>query len=333
MSNLTFDEKKVLAHALNTTDLWRVAGKVRLDFPRFLRTVARLKKKGLVGTGKGTLRISARGRAEARSCGLRSAGEIARRIREARKRFERLVRRRPVSTGVYNQGYMTVRSVFNRIDLIAGMGDMDAKAVAVLGDDDLLSIALCLAGKPERVTVFEVDALIVEYIEESAARLRLPIETQCRDLREPLPRTLAGSYDTFITDPSETMDGLRMFIGRGLGLLKLGEGGAGYFGLTSIEASTGKWHLLERWMLTNYRLAVTHILPENAYYHNWPDLLTQIQVFRMKHLSSPPKRRWFNSSLVRLETLSGFRPKNIGRITGPIFNDEEACGHTGEGPG
>ena len=32
MSNLGFDEKRVLRHALNTTDLWWIAGRVRLEY-------------------------------------------------------------------------------------------------------------------------------------------------------------------------------------------------------------------------------------------------------------------------------------------------------------
>jgi len=331
MNKLRFDEKRVLRHALNTSGLWQIAGRVRLDFPRFLRTLKRLEKRGLVTAGKGTVRLTGLGRAEARSSGLRSGREVAGRLRKAREVFTRLAGRRPASTGAYNQGYMTVESVFNRIGLITDMDDVDAKAVAVLGDDDLLSIALCLAGRPEKVTVFEIDARIVEFIEETAARLGLPIQTECHDLREPLPRRLGGRFDTFVADPSETIDGLRMFLGRGLGLLKTGEGGAGYFGLTSIEASAAKWHRLQRWMLAHYALAITHILPGNAYYHNWPDLLSQTRVFSLKCLEAPPKRRWFNSSLVRLETLPDFRPKRIGRIRGAIFNDDEACGDTGEG--
>ena len=331
MSNLRFDEKRVLRHALNTSGLWQIAGRVRLDFPRFLKTLKRLEKKGLVTAGKGAVRLTGPGRAEARSSGLRSRREVAGRLRKAREMFTHLAGRRPASTGVYNQGYMTVESVFNRIGLIGEMDDVDAKAVAVLGDDDLLSIALCLAGRPERVTVFEIDARIVEFIEETAARLNLPIQTECHDLRKPLPRRLWGTFDTFVADPSETIDGLRMFLGRGLGLLKAEEGRAGYFGLTSIEASAGKWHRLQRWMLTHYALTITHILPRNAYYHNWPDLLSQTRVFSLKCLEAPPKRRWFNSSLVRVETLPDFRPKRVGEIRGPIFNDDEACGDTGEG--
>jgi hypothetical protein len=303
---------------------------VRLDFPRFLRALRRLKRKGLIAMGEGAIELTGRGRAEARASGLRSRREVAARIRKAREVFAGMARRRPRSTGAYNQGYMTGESVFNRIGLILEMGDADAKKVAILGDDDLLSIALCLAGRPKRVKVIEIDARVLGFIEQEAVRLGLPIETECRDLRAPLPRALRGGFDTFVTDPSETMDGLRMFLGRGLGLLRPEEGRAGYFGLTSIEASTRKWHRLQRWLLTDYTVALTHILPENAYYHNWPDLLEQTRVFSLKCIKAPPKRRWFNSSLVRLETLPDFKPKPIGRITGAIFNDDEACGETGE---
>jgi predicted methyltransferase len=120
-----------------------------------------------------------------------------------------------------------------------------------------------------------------------------------------------------------------MFLGRGLGLLKPEEGRAGYFGLTAIEASTRKWNHVQRWLLNRYSVAITHILPENAYYRNWPDLIDQTAVFSLECLKAHPKKDWFNSSLFRVETLPDFTPKRNSRITGPIFNDNEACGTIG----
>jgi len=207
---------------------------------------------------------------------------------------------------------------------------VNGRSIAILGDDDLLSVGLCLAASPENVTVFEIDSRVVDFIVEIAAELSLPIRTRCHDLREPLPSDLRGRFHTFVTDPSETIDGLRMFLGRGLGLLKAEEGLAGYFGLTSIEASARKWNRLQRWLVTRYSVAITHILPENSYYNNWPDLLDQTAVFAASCLKAGPKREWFNSSLFRLETLSDFRPGQIGRVKGPIFDDEETCGRIGE---
>jgi hypothetical protein len=227
---------------------------------------------------------------------------------------------------------MTLESVLARAELITKLGDADSKRIVVLGDDDLLSIAICLCARPESVTVFEIDPRVVDFILTAASRLKLPISAECFDLREPLPRKLEGCFHTFVTDPSETLPGLKMFLGRGLFSLKPGEGRAGYFGLTSIEASAQKWGRIQKWLLNNYAVVVTHILPESARYHNWSDILTQTACFSMECFRHEPAGCWFNSSLIRLETLQGFRPRSTGRTRGSIFMDEEACGEIPERP-
>jgi predicted methyltransferase len=326
MTNLRFDETRVLAQILDTTDPWQVAGQVRIDFPRFVRALRRLDRKGLVTTSKGRIALTPRGRRAARDLGLHPQSIIASRIRKARREFLTLARRRPSSISLYDQGHMDVDSVFRRVELIASLGDSDSRRVAVLGDDDLVSIALCLATQPEHVTVFEADQRIVDFITDVAVMRSLPITTEMLDLREPFPSRFRGRFHTFVTDPSETFPGLKMFVGTGLYLLMRGEGRAGYFGLTSIEASYQKWNRLERWLLGRYALSITHILPRNACYSNWSDLLDQTACFSMECLRSMPRTNWFNSSLVRLETIIGFKPKDLGEVRGYIFNDSEACG-------
>jgi predicted methyltransferase len=180
---------------------------------------------------------------------------------------------------------------------------------------------------PQSVTVFEIDRRVVDFVRESAAKFKLPISAECVDLREPLPAVLRGTFHTFVTDPSETLPGLKMFLGRGLFLLKPGEGRAGYFGLTSIEASARKWGTIQRWLLANHATAITHILPGTAYYNNWSDLLAQTACFPIECFRHEPKRHWFNSSLIRLETLRDFKPRRTGKIRGSLFMDNEACGN------
>jgi hypothetical protein len=226
---------------------------------------------------------------------------------------------------------MTADSAFRRAELMVKLGDSDLRRIAILGDDDLLSIAICLCSEPESITVFEIDQRVVGFINETARSLNLPITTECLDLREPLPARFHGKFHTFVTDPSETIDGLKMFIGRGLSLLRSGEARAGYFGLTTIEASTAKWYRLQKWLLARYAAAITHILPEHATYHNWPDILAQTRCFSMPFIKHRPHERWFNSALVRLETVHGFKPKEMGRVRGALFNDDEACGTVGDG--
>jgi predicted methyltransferase len=328
---IAFDETRVLAQLLNTTDPWLVAGGVRLAFPRFLRVVDRLERKGLVVTAPGKMTLSNEGRRAAVRLGLRSARQITAAVKRARKRFSAIAKQRPQSVTAYDQGYMTVDSVFRRVELMVRLGDADLKRIVVLGDDDLLSIAICLCSKPEKVTVLEIDERVVDFIHTTAEALNLPVAAERLDLREPPAKRLQGRFHTFVTDPSETIDGLKMFLGRGLAMLRSGESHAGYFGLTTIEASTGKWSRVQGWLLRRYALAITHVLPQNAFYHNWPDILAQTGCFSAACIERRPAKEWFNSALVRLETVKGYRGRHVGRIRGHLFNDEEACGIAGVG--
>lgn len=325
------DETRVLAQILNTTDPWQVAGRVRLAFPAFVRAAKRLEQRGLVRMGPGSVRLTSKGLRMAKGLGLRSERQIEAAIKRAAKEFASIAKHRPASVGAYDQGYMTADSAFRRAELMVKLGDSDLRTIAILGDDDLLSVAICLCSKPESVTVFEIDQRVVDFINETARSLNLPIITECLDLRVPLPASFRGRFHTFVTDPSETIDGLKMFIGRGLSLLRAGQARAGYFGLTTIEASIVKWYRLQKWLLANYAAAITHILPEHARYHNWPDILAQTSCFSMPCIRRRPRARWFNSALVRLETVQGFKPRETGRVRGALFNDDEACGVVGDG--
>ena len=326
MHDPRFDDLRVLSELQSTSDPWQLAGRVRLDFPRLVRTLKRLKQRGHLRITAANVTLTAQGRKAARGLGLRSRNDITKALERAKQQFKKLAGRRPASIGQYDQGHMTVDSVFRRAETIIRLGDADSRRLAILGDDDLLSIALCLASRPESVTVFEIDPRIVDFILDTAAKFSLPIKAECRDLRDTLPARLKGTCHTFITDPSETLPGLKMFLGRGLFLLKAGEGRSGYFGLTAIEASADKWSAIEKWLLNNYATSITHIMPESAFYRNWSDILEQTECFRIECFHREPQDCWFNSSLIRLQTLRGFRPRTTGRARGAIFMDDEACG-------
>lgn len=328
MPKITRSEERVLAEILNTSDPWRVAGHVKVDFAHFIKTLKTLVRKGLISITNTEVLLTARGMEAVREHNLLPAEEIPVRVEYARKKFIEIARRRPHSTALYDQGYMTVDSVFRRVSLIARMGDAHGKRIAVLGDDDLISIALCLTAQPEHVSVLEIDERLVTFINEVAAELGLPITAGGWDLRLPLPAKYKGQFDTFVTDPSETLPALKMFISRGLYTLRGGEGRAGYFGLTSIEASYKKWSAFQGWLLRTYPLAVTHILPGYAYYDNWIGVHKQTEGYGLEPFKRMPRSTWFNSALIRLETLQKFTPKQTGKTRGSIFEDDESCGTT-----
>jgi hypothetical protein len=295
-----------------------------------VKTLKSLVKKGLISIAGTEILLTERGMKLVRQINLLPAEEISGRVEAARKDFAKVARRRPRTTTTYDQGYMTLNSVFRRVSLIARMGDASGKRIAILGDDDLVSVALCLAAEPKHVTVLEIDERLVAFLGEAAAELDLPITSARWDLRSPLPAKYKGQFDTFVTDPSETMPGLKMFLSRALYTLRGGEGGAGYFGLTTIEASYKKWGAFQQWLLKTYPLAITHILPGYAYYDNWTGLAKQTKGYGLDPFKKMPRATWFNSALVRLETLTGFTPKQTGKTRGSIFEDDESCGTTKE---
>jgi predicted methyltransferase len=328
LPGLSRNEEKVLAEMLNTSDPWRVAGHAKVDFPHFVKTLKSLVKKGLISITDADVLLTEKGMKLVRAIRLLPAEEIAGRVETARKDFIKVTRKRPRTTTLYDQGYMTMNSVFRRVSLIARSGDARGKRIAVLGDDDLLSVALCLATEPTHVTVLEIDERIVDFIAEVAAELKLPITAARWDLKSPLPARYKGCFDTFVTDPSETMPGLKMFLSRGMYTLQAGEGRSGYFGLTAIEASHSKWGELQGWLLRTYPLAITHILPGYAYYDNWTGIAKQTAGYGLEPFKKTPRTTWFNSALVRLETIAGFTPKQTGKTRGSIFEDDESCGTT-----
>lgn len=302
----------------------------RIPFPRFVDALKHLEQAGLIEIAKTRVSLTAGGLEVARRLKLRSRKQILESKEKAKRIFKSLVASRPRSIGEYDQGYMTTHSLFERLAFMALLGDLDGKRVAILGDDDLASIGICLMAEPEQVTVFEIDKRLIDFITYISTKHGFPIKCYQQDLRYPIPRGFNTNFDTFLTDPSETLDGLKMFIGRGLSLLKPKAGCAGYLGLTMIEASTTKWARFQRWLVSNYRLAITDILPHKSYYENWQELTKQTACYEQACFSRRPKRLWFNSAFLRIETIEGFKPKPLARIRGAIFNDDEACGLIGK---
>jgi predicted methyltransferase len=91
---------------------------------------------------------------------------------------------------------------------------------AIVGDSDLTSIALAIMVPAlTRITVFEIDTRIKEIIDLANKELNLDIEFVEHDLREPVPKEYIGQFDCFLTDPPYTLEGLKLFISRGLQLL------------------------------------------------------------------------------------------------------------------
>ncbi|MBC7327270.1 bis-aminopropyl spermidine synthase family protein [bacterium] len=240
--------------------------------------------------------------------------------------YRRTVEGRPEPLLEYDQGYLTIDSTIARVAFADGKGDIRKRRIIILGDDDLLSLALGLSRLPEKITVLEIDQRLIEFIERVAKERKLNIEVLKHDLRNPLPSELLGKFDTFFTDPVETLKGLEVFMARGIASLK-GEGCAGYFGLTTAESSFKKWRDIEKLLLNEFGVLITDILSDFSLYENWDYLLDSIKK-DLPPLQQKPEALWYRSSLFRIELLEGYKVSNE-EGQGEIYLDEESIAWSG----
>jgi N4-bis(aminopropyl)spermidine synthase len=124
-----------------------------------------------------------------------------------------------------DQAHCTVETKVRRVLAMHAAGAVAGRRVLVLGDDDLVSVALeLLAARhgivPASLTVVEVDAALAGFLRSRLAGAGFPVTVLEHDLRGPLP--LEGPYDTLQTDPPYTVDGAGLFLERAAPLLRPG---------------------------------------------------------------------------------------------------------------
>lgn len=228
-------------------------------------------------------------------------------LEAVKREFTRLTEDRPEPVVQFDQGYVTVESVMNRLRVLDSRDDLAGASVLLVGDDDLTSLALCLTGLPTRVAVAEIDRRLLEFLDRRREQLRVPLELYEYDVRNPLPEKLVGEFDVSFCDPLETEQGFRLFIMRcreGL----MGPGSSLYFGLTDVECPPERWLGFQEFLVKMglritdlWRSLHRYILPERDF------VAEEIEGARKYVCGSQPgseKLPWYHSSLVRTELVS-----------------------------
>ncbi|MEM3538290.1 MAG: bis-aminopropyl spermidine synthase family protein [Nitrososphaerales archaeon] len=223
-------------------------------------------------------------------------------FRDILEQFKEIVKDRPTPNLKFYQGYMREYDVIARVGLMHFHNDLLDKEFLLIGDDDLLSIALSLTKLPSRVLVLDVDERIGKFIRKVNKDYRLEIEFQKYNVSDPLPRNLVGKFDVFSSEPLETASGLKAFICRGVSCLK--DEGVGYFGLSTAEASYKKWIKIQK-ILTKMNCVVTDIIRGFSKYPtkygrvNYEKFTTKLKF----PIEENPGIYWFKSALFRFEVL------------------------------
>lgn len=244
------------------------------------------------------------------------------------ERFKELTKNRPLPTSDFDQGFIRPEDTLKRVAFIYLRGDLEENEIFILGDDDLISVAMALTGLPKKITVVEIDERINRFIKETCGKIGYKnIEVYNYNVIEALPQNLKGQFDVFVTDPVETKKGLKLFIARCIESLK-GPGSSGYMGFTHREASLQKWRDFQKFIY-EAGFVITDILRDFTVYpekeNSWEDFYRTYRLMKEFDLELP-NVDWYKSSLVRFEVVEG---PYVPEIEAPkdleeLYFDEEA---------
>jgi predicted methyltransferase len=130
-----------------------------------------------------------------------------------------------------DQTHCTVETKVRRVLALHDAGALAGRRVLVLGDDDLVSVAVAeftarhgTAAGPASLAVVEVDPALVGYLRDRLAGAPFPVEVVEHDLAAALPERLLGTADTVQTDPPYTVAGATLFLTRAASALRPGAG-------------------------------------------------------------------------------------------------------------
>ncbi|MBB4211891.1 hypothetical protein EV659_107137 [Rhodothalassium salexigens DSM 2132] len=253
----------------------QIARAARLPVPvasalrRELETEGLLTRRGGVGLSEAGGRFVAEtlglGDALAPHCeacgGTGLAGPDARLV----DRLSALLANAPKVDVTLDQAPCTAATALRRALLMLETGALEGRRILVLGDDDSVSLALCLVAEaaglpplPAPITVLEVDADWAAYLEAAAGEIGADLRVIRHDLREPLPADLRQAFDVIETDPPYTLEGARLFLARAAQALVPDTGTLGFL---SFGAQAPAWQARLLAAVAEAGFAVTGLYP------------------------------------------------------------------------
>ncbi len=311
--------QRVLVAIEKESNFWSIIDRADLPVPAASSIIKYLIEEGLVEIKDEKIYLTEKGKDLIKELGLK-LGEHFCPVCEGRgyfwakpeerefyKKFLLIQQDRPLPIQDFDQAFVTPECTVSRVLFADRKGDIYNKKILVMGDDDLIGLALGLWGTAKEVRVIEVDERIVEFTNKRAKEWGLNVKAEIFDLRQPLPDDMFGKYDVFFTDPPETVPAIKAFVHRGIAALKE-PGSAGYFGFTLRDSSLNRWHILQTFLLEQGAV-ITDIIYNFNEYVNW-GYHEETKARRVAPVSIKPERNWYRSSMYRIELLPGFRRVN-----------------------
>ncbi|MFH7860915.1 MAG: bis-aminopropyl spermidine synthase family protein [Candidatus Aenigmatarchaeota archaeon] len=298
-------------------NLWEILEKSDFLLKDSIDTLRKLYKNGLIESKERKIVLTKSGKKLINKKGLALKPELChkclgkrivlnKKLKELLKEYKKIVKERPLPTEKFFQGYMQEFDVITRVAFMHYNNDLDKKKIILIGDDDLLSVALALTSLPSRILVLDIDERIGSFVEKVSKKYKLDIEFQEYNVEEPLPKKFLGKFDVFSSEPLETLTGLKAFILRGVSSLK--KNSSGYFGLTHAEASLKKWLEIEKF-LTRMNCVITDLIAGFSVYPTIYGDLSYENFVKKLPFKVPENKgiNWYKSALFRFEVLE--KPK------------------------
>lgn len=222
-------------------------------------------------------------------------------------RLEAIHANNPPVDRALDQSHGTPETALRRALAMYREGSLEGKAVLILGDDDLVSVAIGLLARelwPEgtlyrRLVVLDLDGRFLAHIARAAEEASFPLETVQHDLRLPLPPELRGRFDTVETDPPYTRAGLELFLRRALEALRPGAGREIFLSFAHRDPA-GQRELLE--VCTQLGLAAYSIIPGFNRYAGAATLAGSSQFLHLR--------------------TTGVRPEPLGAYEEPLYTGQ-----------
>ena len=136
-----------------------------------------------------------------------------------RAAYEAMAAERSTPKRALDQVYVTTDTAVRRAELLLEAGEHQ-RGLVFLGDDDLTSAAVQLAGAGRKVTVLDTDEEVLQLLARHAEQHGWEHDTVHHDLRQPIPKAMRGRYGAAFTDPPYAIEGFRLFVSRAAEMLK-----------------------------------------------------------------------------------------------------------------
>ncbi|MEW8974260.1 MAG: bis-aminopropyl spermidine synthase family protein [Tissierellaceae bacterium] len=190
-----------------------------------------------------------------------------REIIEIKEKLQEIFNNRPQVDVTIDQSKSSIDTSLKRAILCLRNHNLVGKRILCLGDDDLVSVALGFLLKKlfngnihhaTRIAVMDIDKRIIDSISNIAKKESLPIKCQHVDFRRPLADDLKNQFDCFFTDPPYTVEGMNLFLSRGIEALKDDIGLNIYF---SYAHKSPDFQLIMQEYFLSMGLTVSEVIP------------------------------------------------------------------------